>query len=218
MNFIKEHDYNSDYARNFLQNNGYLDTCFIDPGIVNCGVRITRFHMDGNKIETLFMDRLCFGKKGRNEKKKGKKVIKEASEDAKTWFLDVIQNSTNLLINNECFRNSHVFLVEKQIDAKTTSEMIRMYQHFISLAYIVNSNACVVLVEPQFKSRHFGVVGLDKPLLKKWAIVKAGEILEARCDEKALSLIRKQKKKDDVSDTVCYDEAYHSTIFLELFI
>ncbi len=200
MNHVKEILGSAKNTKNICNKKGYIDTCFIDPGIVNCGFRITRYHIAENKIDTLFMDKLQFGKKGKRD-----------NTDYQTWFPDILNNCSDQLYNNDFFISCDVFLIEQQL-VKATTEMIRIYQHLYSTAMGVNPDGLILLVEAKMKSQCLGVKGLKSKELKKWAIDKGKEILENRGDDYGLEIIRKCKKKDDVSDTVCYDEVYHTQI------
>lgn len=120
-------------------------------------------------------------------------------------------------------RECDYILIESQLSRNP--EAIRMAQHIISTILAVSCDfglldedgtsiqrPLIVEVAPYFKSRYFGVrkhKGLD---LKKWATIKAFDILERNGDTTARDIIKKDRKKDDQSDVILYCEAWGNTI------
>jgi hypothetical protein len=225
LNYSDKH-FEKHPQRDFLQ-----IACF-DPGIINTGCRIEKRHIDEAGtgfilVETLFQTRIQTasrvpkdkqnpGVKGSKDKEQ--KCVRKSTEQH--YYMKMARTIYD--IRRE-LRECDYILVESQLSRNP--EAIRMSQHIVSTILAVSCDfglldkegtsaqrPLIVEVAPYFKSRYFGVRkhrGLD---LKKWATIKAFDILERNGDTIARDIIKKDRKKDDQSDVILYCEAWGNTI------
>lgn len=97
-------------------------------------------------------------------------------------------------------------LIESQLSRNPKA--LRLMQHIISHLLIKTTKPLIIEISPKFKTQMFKAPRMKSKEVKKWAITKAHELLTQREDDFALELFNKMKKKDDISDTICYCEAW----------
>lgn len=172
----------------------FIQVAFIDPGIVNCGIRIVKLYYKDMYIENVFMELFKFAPKN-----------------------NIVEGSVNCLdmlsVNLDHFINCHYIVVESQMHINPTA--CRIAQHLISYLMISTRNRgskpIIVEVDSSLK-----IVGLGGPRIKseverkKWCKVEGAKILKRRKDKESLEIINGKKKKDDLFDTVCYEQAWWS--------
>lgn len=107
------------------------------------------------------------------------------------------------------FADADVVLIEEQM--AENYKCVRISQHALTwfLTAPETRNATVCEVSPMLKGRQLGAVsGWPQKQLKAWAVERATALFTERGDSKSLALLAKQKKKDDLADTVCQIEAF----------
>ena len=66
-------------------------------------------------------------------------------------------------------------------------------------------------IDPKIKGKELGAPPhLNERGIKQWSVEHCQKLLTKRNDTKGLEILKKQKKKDDLSDTVCQIEALFS--------
>ena len=116
--------------------------------------------------------------------------------------------------------NCHLVIIERQLSRNY--KMVRFSQHLITYLIIRlmdNPAQSIILeVDPKLKTRQLNAPrGLNSKDVKKWAILRADQILKTRGDQASLNIIKKAKsKKDDLSDTVIQIEAIFSLFGLPI--
>lgn len=172
---------------------------FIDPGTVNCGIRVVRRAVKDGKIKVspLFHELVNFAK---------------SNQTLGTSFngaTDFLSGSFRRFLNI-----AHYIIIERQMSFNYN--LTRMSQHLISVMSLLikDTGCCPVIIEmdSKLKSRTFLTKG---ETVKKSGIIAAKRILEEREDYFSLEIIEFTKKKDDVCDVVCYDELLWSGIIEE---
>lgn len=105
------------------------------------------------------------------------------------------------------FRESDIIIIEKQLTKN--SPLIRVSQHVLSYFVIklLDIHSIILEIDPKAKTRLLNAPKLDKRKIKTWSIITAIQILQERKDILSLSILEKEKKKDDLADTVCQSEA-----------
>jgi hypothetical protein len=167
----------------------------LDPAIKNLAIRVEIRNPDGT-LKTLLYERNNFG---------------DLEEGAMLGVIKYLETHRYLL------NNPHFVIIEKQLP--TNYKAVRISQHLITYFSMICRNndvkTALVEVSPQLKSKHFCPnEKMDAKKVKKWAIVKAKEILEERCDAEGLRLLSLSKKKDDLADVVVQVEALLEVIEL----
>jgi len=179
----------------------YINVVSIDPGIVNFGFRIeTRF--SNGQVNTIALSRQCFSKT----------MIVEGNytslySDISCWLDQYISY----------FSQCHVFIIEKQLPHNYQS--IRVSQHLVTYFLFLLSKSPIspMLAEIDAKAKYKCLdapTGFNETALKQWGTEYAIELLKGRNDLAALDLIlgtkgiRKQKKQDDLCDTILQIEAF----------
>ncbi len=170
----------------------------IDPGIRHFAIRIeTRPMIDRNYFhpQTNIL-----------VKKDFKDFLTGETGENRLYF------EVNLFLDQyrEWFPKVHLVLVEKQMPINY--KMVRLSQHVITYFHCVLKNLpllpSILEVDPKLKTQLLGAPkGLNKPEVKKWAVMKALEILSIREDNTAIDIINRITKKDDLSDVVVQIEA-----------
>jgi len=188
----------STYPDAYWQQLGYWNVVSIDPGIVNCGIRIERRYLATGAVETLHMDR---------------KQFDSNASHIYSRFMEWLNSYS------EIFKQSHIFIVERQLPDNYQST--RVSQHIITqiLLMTVGSGSeiqpLVVEIDPKAKYKQLGApTNLNKVALKQWGTAYAKEILKSRSDLETIRYIEgmrgssNQKKQDDLCDTIVQIEAF----------
>jgi len=184
------------HSSNADPNSNYVIGVFIDPGLINCAIRVCKNDLTTGKIETLLQVKLDFKKNTSNKDNE----------------IDIYNNSIGILdYYLDFFKWSHYIIIEKQLPINYS--LVRMSQHIISYFMINLRNKgfrpLIYEIDPKQKSHLLGgKFKMSKPQLKVWCKNKALEILTTRGDESTKKLIISSKKQDDHGDTVCYDECW----------
>lgn len=163
-----------------------------DPGFVNTGFRIEKrsLNIDNKIIPETIIQRL---------------IISDKKNDPKHFFVRMTEEIFNM---KDEIEKCDFILVESQMH--NNPRATRMCQHIIStlLGFLYDSKTLIMEVEPTIKSRSFGVKGIRGKELKKWAIVKALEILTDRNDDKGVKMVKESKKQDDQCDVILYCDSW----------
>jgi hypothetical protein len=158
----------------------------IDPGKKNLAIRIELRYSKQQCIPvTLFMQRVSF----------------DGDDKYKTYLS--IKNYFDSL--DDYLKYASLFVIEKQLPVNY--EILRISQHIITLIMIKYPSAMIVEIDPKQKSKLFDVKYLNSKGLKKWSIETAIALLNNRNDQVAQSIIKSEKKKDDLCDTILQSEA-----------
>lgn len=173
------------------ENSNYLIGVFIDPGIINCAIRICKNDLITNTITTILQIKLNFN---------------DPTPDLHYFNAITILNKYL-----SYFKWSHYIVIEKQLPINY--KLVRMSQHLISYFMITLKNKgfrpLIYEIDPKQKSHLLGgKFKMPKAKLKIWCKDKALEILLARNDISTYNFIINSKKQDDHGDTVCYDECW----------
>lgn len=177
-----------------------LRLCAIDPAIKNCAIRIEDriFSVkDDYKslkgVETIVQDKFDF----------------VTGEDGSNYWKKLYTSFDKYLTElDEC----HYILIESQLPVNT--EMVRVSQAIITYLHIYlfdkGVKPIVVEVDASLKTKMLGCVGRKtKPERKKWCIEKGGELLKERGDVQTIDFLKKQRKKDDHYDVICFCESWY---------
>ncbi len=184
----------------------FINIMSIDPGILNCGLRIERrryaqHHLLG--VETIVMVRINFNEGNQHEVK-----------DPQTQVFDTAYYTRSIKILDKFskyFIECQYILVESQLPINYS--MVRMSQHLITYLCTkvmdLGNRPLIVEMDPHLKSRLLGAPGkMKKPELKKWCRATALQILENREDMEARNVMLRTTKGDDMGDTICQCEAW----------
>lgn len=172
-------------------NNNYGDYLLfvaIDPGKNNFAIRIEIRTIHGD-VFCVFFDKADFSKS------------KDITQTINLYFNDLFEH----------FVEAHYIIIEKQIDKNMVVSNIF---HFVLLYMCTNLKnrgqlPKILVVNPKIKC---WLLGMPKNIkgkdIKKWAIVKALDLLKRRRDNSSLKTFSHHKnKQDDLADVVCYIEA-----------
>lgn len=168
----------------------------IDPGSVNLGIRIEERYTSG-WIIPIYYHKWSLRKKGSGSKH------------------DVDFTRRNLAMKleeiDEMVQDSHIVLIERQL--KKNYECTRLMESLITYFVIKlkdNPNyPLIYTIDPKLKGRLLGArPGMKKADLKKWAAVKAKQLLKMRQDDWSFHILDQASKDDDYGDIVCQIEAY----------
>lgn len=173
----------------------FYQAAFIDPGRVSCAIRIVRYYLQSNRIETLWFGIHNFG----------------------IEITDIIVGMENEIdIIKDKLILCHHIVIESQLMKSQVN--YRTFQHMISHIEKTTRNqghrAVIFEVDIALKTVFIGGPRrkgeIDKEEIKVWSRQKAREILLGRRDYISLSVLENSIKKqdEDYSDTVCYDYAW----------
>ena len=184
----------------------FIVACFIDPGKVNCGIRICINNLNTDKITTIMQYNFNF--------------MHESFATISGDDRDNVHYSNSIKILSKylsLFQFCHYIVIERQL--KQNYSMIRFSQHLISFfLYItrdVGFKPLIVEIDSSLKTRLLGApnFGKDKPARKKWSVQKAIEILKNRGEHDYADLIKNLTKADEHGDCVSMDEVWWKIIF-----
>ncbi len=168
----------------------YINVLSIDPGRVNLAIRIERWNINGNISPILFT-----------------KLDLEEDDNISPYI-----SSLNFLNENKkLLLDIHIMVIEQQLPFNY--KCVRISQHLISYFMTLTTNIdllpSIYEISSKLKGEYLGAPkSINDKDLKKWAVVKATEILQARGDKYSLEILDKVgKKKDDLADTVVQVEA-----------
>jgi len=174
----------------------------IDPGIRNLAIRVESrgIRTPNHPIKTLVFDKLRISE---NDRKLEENIDK-------LYFL-----VTNFLDQYlEIFKTCNMMIIERQLPMNLKA--VRISQHIITyfmghLKNIIPSLPMIFEIDAKLKGRELGASPhLNERGIKQWSIDYCQELLEKRKDEVAIKILKKHKKKDDLSDCVCQIEALFS--------
>lgn len=173
----------------------------IDPGIRNLAIRVeSRGLRDANhSIKTLVFDKLRISE---NDRKLEENIDKLYS--LVTDFLDQYL---------EIFKTCHIMIIERQLPMNLKA--VRISQHIISYFMLhlknIPSLPMIFEIDSKLKGRELGAsTHLNERGIKQWSIDYCKILLEKRKDQVGIDILKKHKKKDDLSDCVCQIEALFS--------
>ncbi len=111
----------------------------------------------------------------------------------------------------EYYLQSHVIIIEQQLHINYQS--MRVMQHVISYFTILLANAnlmpWIIEIDSKLKTRMLNSPpNLNDNGIKKWSIDMANTILILREDEKSIKIMKENKKKDDLADSILQIEAF----------
>jgi len=177
--------------------NDYMRFVSIDPGRANLALRIEkRFNKSGSPIITEVLDKYNI-------------IEYDTDEEGASYLYQM----TNLIFDKykNLIVNSHVILVEKQMPFNYKA--LRISQHIISyfICKLFNHPLGSLIIEIDAKVKTDMLEAPNKSSdrdVKRWAVIKAKELLNARNDKKGLDILDTTKGKiDDVCDTIVQIEA-----------
>lgn len=173
----------------------FYQAAFIDPGRVSCAIRIVRYYIQSNRIETIWFGIHNFGIQITDI------IIGMENE------IDIIKDKLILC---------HYIVIESQLMKSQVN--YRTFQHMISHIEKITRNQGhrPVIFEVDIALKTVFIGGprrkgeIDREEIKVWSRQKAREVLSMRNDYISLSIIENSLKKqdEDYSDTVCYDYAW----------
>ncbi len=170
----------------------YIQITSVDPAKKNFTIR----------IERRYSDRVVTGVFKRLDLTNSEDVSIENSLLRLSAELDNISKEIN---------NSDFIFIEKQLPSNYIA--VRICQHALSyfLFYLRDNRRLTRVFEVSPKIKNLVIKppkGTKSKGLKKLSIIKGREILERRQDEKGLSILQENKKKqDDLCDTICQLES-----------
>jgi hypothetical protein len=194
------------HSSHFDPSSDTLIGIFVDPGKINCGVRICSNNLITGKITTIMQRSFNF---------MDKDIEKIEGDDVTT-----VHYSNMLKLFEEfipLFQNSHYIVIERQL--RQNYSMIRFSQHLITYFMYVTKNKglkpLIYEMDSSLKTRFLNAppFGKNKKARKNWNIQKAMEILEEREDLECLKLLKSLKttgtnKADEAADTVSMCEVF----------
>ena len=191
-----------------------------------------RYHVDGTITDKFrpILDKICI----QGEIKVLLNTDITQNCDTKKYLDNEVFFNLNDLLDeyeNE-WENVDTFIIEKQMSfGKQHNTMaLKLGQHVFSYFSIHYGRSKQIIEFPAyhktqvlgapkekkiFKNGKITYKAIDKPKRKKWAITEAQKILEMRKDEYNLKLIKKSKKKDDLSDVIVQLQAYKVLFLLD---
>ena len=192
-----------------LEDVSYHQIVSIDPATDNFGFRIERRHNSKSSnyntlIETIVMTKIKFDKiKSIADNNDGKKI------QGGCW--NIFYDITSYLDHyKKQYEVTDLVIIERQMVDNYNA--IRVSQ--CAIDYFLNKypNIIVVEIDSKVKGKILGykqfndncLGGID---LKKWCIIEARALLIKRNDEKGLTILDREKKQDDVADTIIQIEA-----------
>jgi hypothetical protein len=166
-----------------------MRACSIDVGKVNLGVYVEEFtELDSGKA--LYLKRVDL-----TEKK---------SERVTVDFLKRLFAYLGTI--KELLSGCDYLIVEKQLRANPEAQFV---DHALQSYFILQCpTSKVISFSSKNKTRLFDESKMTKYQRKKWATVKALEMMEARNETEIVAYIKSLKKKDDVSDAICQLDAW----------
>lgn len=174
----------------------YIQVVSIDPGVVNCAIRIERRYLNGRIVPVYFeLWKPC--PRAKLEDNEPNMLYRNIND-----LLDSIKG--HLL---EC----HMAVIERQLAINYKSS--RLMQSIITYFHIVLKDSpkypIIYDVDPKLKGRMLECPPrCNGKELKDWAVLKAKELLRLRKDDWSLGVLDMYKKKaDDLADTICQVEA-----------
>lgn len=173
----------------------------IVPSIQNYCIRVEERpfveKVDDKTIKTLLYDKLVL-----------KKTDIELTENNEFLLYKLLSDYLDL--NLELFKTCHIVIIPRQVSEYYKAT--RIVQHSITyfLLHLQGRPQLPIILEVdhKLKGKELGAdTNLNKHGLKKWTQLEAHALLTKRQDTVALEILDKNKKKDDLSDTVCQIEA-----------
>lgn len=178
----------------------YIQVVSIDPAYKNFAIRIEQWSYSGY-VTPIFYNRINMAKS----------EAEDASEDDYNEAFDNIIKVFKEIDNH--LKSTHIFVIEKQLPQNY--KVVRISQHvityFMCLTYNSKLLPSIFEIDPRLKGDVLGAGKLSEPDLKKWAVIKATEILTARNDLVSLEAL-KIKKNDDLADTVVQVVAFFTYV------
>lgn len=173
-------------------NNNYYQVVSIDPATKNYAIRIERRYNSG-WILPLAFERFSVADVEDNE-------ICHLYDNL-TYQLDKY-----ITFYNDC----HFIIIEKQLPQNFKASHIA--RHTISYFSLRLHNTpllpTIIEVDSKLKGNALGAPPkLNSKQLKNWSVEKALSLLTIRQDYRSIEIINKNKKKDDLADTICQVDA-----------
>lgn len=172
----------------------YLQFISIDPALKNLAIRVEK-RFKNKDIICLFSD-------------KYNPSLNCVSDNINNLY----QHITDILDKlKDYFINTHYVIIERQIPKNHNA--VRIAQHLITY-FLINLKdlplcPSIIEVDPKLKGKILGAPkGINERQLKVWSVEKAIALSTERKDEYTLTLLKKTKKKDDLSDVLCQIEAF----------
>ncbi len=139
-------------------------------------------------------------------------------------YLNLIEWLDTLRITG-IFDDVHVILIEQQMKTNNIAISIMHHIHSYFLIYFSTFKK-VILYQSKNKTRVLGAAlttevdgklkAVTKYNRKKWSVTTITELLTSRKDKSSLTILKKEKKKDDLCDTVAQCLSYIVTETLRL--
>ena len=203
-----------------------------DPGSVNFSFCIEEVDIDKlktvKKIKlTKNTDKIEYEKNLNNVYTSCKNILTrntnltKGCDKSKYIDLKVCYNITEYLDSyKDYFDNCSYIVVEQQMSfgKKKNTLCVKIAQHILSY-FIINYHTFKTIVEyPSYNKTQVlnAPKKMDKPERKKWAVMKALDILDKRRDKETMKHIENSKKKDDLSDTIVMTQSFiYTNLVLE---
>ena len=193
---------------------------FIDPGIKNLAIRISRFYPDTNRIETITQNKMStydeYKKIERNPKNVSNTGFDFGVDTAYyTGVCDCLDRLIHLMVL------SHYIVIEEQYYENTL--LIRLAQHIMAYLSVSLKNKgnrpLIIELSNKLKTRKLGAKGtMSKRETKNFCKEEAPKILRKRGDMVILDKIigNGKGKLDDHCDVICMDEVWWMHIFPDM--
>jgi hypothetical protein len=179
-----------------------VNVASIDPGIRNLAIRVESRGIKNSNypIKKIVYDKLH---------------IKDAERDL-VGNIDKLYSLVTDFLDKylEVFKTCHIIIIERQLPFNLKAT--RICQHIITyfmihLRNLVPTLPMIFEIDPKLKGRELGAsTHLNEKGIKQWSVEHCKELLNQRQDFESLDYLYKQKKKDDLADTVCQIEALFS--------
>jgi hypothetical protein len=188
-----------------------MRVCVIDPGIRNFALGIEEFSVTAMESSNSLVD-VCSN---------GKVIMLELTDLAKdhnaTKVSHFILNNLTLYLESilDLLSTCDAFIIEKQLKLNPSAQWIEhhCYSFFISQ---FQSFRCIASFPPKIKYSEFNYSGSRKSKdRKKWAAIKAIDILSMRGEHDIKKLIQYSKKNDDLGDVIIMTQAFKSRVFIK---
>ena len=170
----------------------------IDPGIKNCGLRVSIYSLVSGRSQTLLMCNLNFTHEAYHQ---------TGSCGIETHYYPAI--FTAFEPHRHYFIASQYICVESQLPINY--DLVRMSQHIITYLMTMirdqGSRPLIIELDPHTKTRMLGAPPrMTKPQNKAWCRGMAIYFLKFDGEFECAQFLEQQGKGDDMGDVVCYEK------------
>lgn len=181
--------------------NDTIKVISIDPGIQNYCIRVEERPFKKGIIKPIITHLY--------DKLKLKKVDVGLENNNKCNHYQLLTNYLDTHL--ELFKQCNLVIIERQMpfNYKATRIAQHTITYFMTLLRNLQQHIIIIEVDSKLKGKELGAHPHMRDMdIKQWAIQEANRLLTLRNDVFSLNKIKKERKKDDLCDTVCQIEAF----------